>query len=81
VWGPIDPEERVCGYGKEKVARRLESQGQYDKDMVLSIGVGTPKHDLPKELTTRLLDIATCVPKVMRSEEYHRHRAIPALGW
>jgi hypothetical protein len=37
--------------------------------MVLSIGVGTPKRDLPKELTARLLDIGTFVPKVMRSED------------
>ena len=69
VWGPVDTQERVCGFGKERVARRLESEGRYDKDMILSIGVGQPKLDLPKELTTRLLDIATFVPKMMRSED------------
>jgi hypothetical protein len=69
TWGPIDPKERVCGFGKEQVARRLESEGQYDQDMILNIGVGTPRRDLPKALTGRLLDVATFVPKVMRSQD------------
>jgi hypothetical protein len=68
-WGPIDPRERVRGFGKEQVARRLESEGQYDRDVILNIGVGTPKRDLPRALTGRLLDISTFVPKVMRSED------------
>jgi hypothetical protein len=69
AWGPIDPKERVRGFGKEKVARRLEGEGQYDQDMILNIGVGTPKRDLPKALTGRLLDVATFVPKVMRTQD------------
>jgi hypothetical protein len=37
--------------------------------MILSIGVGTVSRTLPKELTSRLLDIATVVPRVMRTED------------
>lgn len=69
VWGPIGPKDRVRAFGKEQVARRLEREAQYDRDMILSIGVGTVKRSLPKELTGCLLDISTFVPRVMRTED------------
>jgi hypothetical protein len=37
--------------------------------MVLNIGVETPKRDLPRTLTGRLLDIATFVPRVMPTQD------------
>jgi hypothetical protein len=69
VYGQTGRRERVCAWSKEKIAHRIAKEARPDHDMVLSIGVGRVLPTLPKHLTGALLDIATVVPQVMRTEE------------
>jgi len=68
-YGPMGPKERTCAWGKEMVARRIEREARSDHDLIMSIGVGRPLPTLPKNLTGALLDIATVVPRLMRTED------------
>jgi hypothetical protein len=69
TYGIIGPKDRACAWGRENIARRIEREARPDHDMLLNIGVGRPLPTLPRELNGSLIDIATVVPRLMRTEE------------